>query len=237
MSKNQQFESFSIIIKEEKVRTLNHSIIPNTFAIEIVAPLPGYYGTEYLISVEKPGHILFITRDFIRFEDFFRMIKKIKAYLNFKFDASFASVELHNLKFNAIRIRDVDSFEKISELQKAFVAEGVQMAKPRKVNDLALIRIKKFLMLTGIEEGIYSDRVTDGYNYLVINHPFTWKMFEKVTYRIRNNFPELKFDVALGVLFRTGELEDVIRIYGEDIKNEDLILLRQQFSNALKEYI
>lgn len=237
MSKSQQFETFSIITKEEKVKTLKHNIVPNSFALEIITPLPGYYGSEYLISRETPGHVLFMTRDYIHFEDFFRMLKKIKMYLDFSFDASFASVGFHNTTHHAIRIRGAENFSQIEELQKAFIGEGVVMSKPRKIDDLAVIRIKKFLNLSYEEEGIYSDRETKGFYYIVIHHPVTWKMFEKVTNRIRHNLTGMKYDVALGVLFRTGDLQDVIRVYGENLSTNDLKTLQNQYQKALQEYL
>jgi len=229
-------ESFSIITKEEKVKSLTHNIISNTFAIEIISPLPGYYGTEYLISREKPGHILFITKDYVHFEDFFRMQNKIKAYMNFNFDATFASIVVRNTRLYAIRIKDVDTYDQIEELQRAFMDEGVPMAKPKRVNQMALIRVKKFLSLVETGKGIYADTQKDSYKYIEIEKPVTWKLFEKVTQRIKNNMPEHKFDVALGVLFRTGNLMDVIRVYGSDLSMEDLVQLHESYIKILKEY-
>ena len=101
MKYSKHIESFSIITKEEKVKTLTHNIVSNTFVIEIISPLPGYYGAEYLISHEKPGHVLFITKDYVHFEDFFRMQNKIKAYINFGFDATFASIVVRNTRLDS----------------------------------------------------------------------------------------------------------------------------------------
>jgi hypothetical protein len=237
MTQESTFESFSTITKEEKVKTLNHSIIPNTFCLEIISPLPGYYGSEYLIDQNQPGHILFLTKDYVHFEDFFRMVKRMKTYMDMNFDASLASVEVHNSTVSAIRVRNISSYEDVSELQQAFMAEGVSMAKPRRIADKAIIRIKKFLMLKELEAGIYSDREVKGYYYLSMKHPVSWKLFEKVTHRIRHNNPELKYDVAFGVLFRTGDLEDIIRVYGESLSSEELITLHTQYTKALSEYI
>ncbi len=236
MTALKHIESFSIITKEEKVKTLTHNIAQNTLALEIITPMPGYYGAEYLISREKPGHILFITTNYVHFEDFFRMQNKIKSYMNFTFDATFASIIAQNSNFFAIRIKDVDTFDQIEELQRAFIEEGVQMAKPKRINQMALIRIKKFLSLSSSIDGIFSDTGTSNYKYLEIDKPVTWKLFEKVTQRIRHNMPEIKFDVALGVLFRTGNLLDVIRVYGENLSDKDLILLREKYIKTLGEY-
>ncbi len=237
MSKNFQFESFSIITKEERVQSLSHSIIPNTFALEIITPLPGYYGAEYLISREIPGHVILMTKDYLHFEEFYRLLRKMKAYLNFSFDASLSSVEIHNHRFHGIRVRDIDSYQNLGELQRAFASEGILMAKPRKVTDLALIRIKKFLRLSSEVEGVYHDRETTDYHYVVIQNSVSWKLFEKVTHRIRNNHPELKYDVALGVLFRSGDLQDVIRIYGENLSLKTLQDIQYQYIKALSEHI
>ena len=236
MTDSKHIESFSIITKEEKVKTLTHNIANNTFAIEIITPLPGYYGAEYLISREKLGHVLFITREYVHFEDFFRMQNKIKSYMNFDFDATFASVIARNTKFHALRIKDVESYDQIEELQHAFMDEGVQMAKPKRINEMALIRVKKFLSLISNGNGIYTDTLTGVLKYMEIEKPVTWKLFEKVTHRIRNNMPNIKFDVALGVLFRTGDLLDVIRVYGDDLSQEDLIKLHENYIAVLKEY-
>ena len=234
---SKKFESFSVITKEEKVKTLNHSVVPNTFCLEIVSPLPGYYGSEYLIDKNQPGHILFLTKNYVHFEDFFRMLKRMKSYMGFNFDASLASINIHNAQMSAIRVRNIESYDHIMELQQAFMEEGVVMAKPRKVTDMAVIRIKKFLMLDEMEEGIYSDREIKGYYYLSTGHSAHWKLFEKVTHRIRHNNPEIKYDVAFGVLFRTGDLEDIIRVYGENLQVEDLMKLRNQYTKALSEYV
>lgn len=236
MTNTKHIESFSIITKEEKVRTLTHSIVNNTFAIEIITPLPGYYGAEYLISREKPGHILLITKDYVHFEDFFRIQNKINTYLDFNFDATFASVIARNTKYHAIRIKDVENFDQIEELQHAFMDEGIQMAKPKNINEMALIRIKKFLSLSSDGKGIYSDTGKSNYKYIEIEKPLTWKLFEKITQRIRHNSPNLKFDVALGVLFRTGNLMDVIRVYGENLSKEDMLSLHEKYVAIMKEY-
>ncbi len=236
MTKSTHFETFSIITKEEKVKTLTHSLVKNTFAVEIISPLPGYYGSEYLISREKPGHILFITRDYMHFEDFFRMNKKIKSYINFKFDATFATLMVNNAKFFALRIKDVDDFSQVEELQQAFISEGVVMAKPRKIDAPALIRIKKFLSLKTTGNGIYYHTKKHSYKYLEIPRPVTWKLFEKTTQRIRHNVSGFKFDVALGVLFRTGDLVDVIRVYSNDISEEQLVDLRKRYIKVFNEF-
>jgi hypothetical protein len=236
MANTKHIETFSIIIKEEKVKTLTHNLIPNTFALEIISPLPGYYGSEYLISREKPGHVLFITKDYIHFEDFFRINKKIKSYLNFGFDATFATVTVNNNSYYALRIKDVENYEQIEELQQAFVAEGVKMGRPKRVESMALIRVKKFLSLQTKGDGIYYHTSKNTYKYLEIEKPVTWKLFEKITMRIRHNMPGVKFDVALAVLFRTGDLLDVIRVYSDDISEEDLRTLHKNYLLALKEY-
>jgi len=236
MNGNHYFETFSIITKEEKVQTLTHNIMPNTFALEIISPLPGYYGAEFLISHDKPGHIFFITKNYLRIEEFLRINKKIKSYLDFTFDATFASISINNKKFYALRIKNVDTFEKVQELQKAFMDEGFAMEGSKKVQGMALIRIKKFLKLSETSDHFYVDTQRNDFKYFVINEPVTWKLFEHVTYRIRNNMQGKKFDVALGLLFRTGDPEDVIRIFSNELNDKDLKILRDNYIKALAEY-
>lgn len=236
MKSIKKFETYSIITKEEKVKSLSHNIMANTLALEITTPLPGYYGSEYLISQQKPGHIIYISRDYIHFESFFRTVKKMRSYLNFDFDAAIIDISMNNTTLHGIRIRHVDTYEHIEELQKCFITEGIKMAKFKKFETLAIIRIKKFLSLKVDENGIYHDLGESEYNYFSIPIQPSWKLFESITHRIRHNFPGVKFDVALGVMFRTGDPLDVIRVYTQNMTDTELVELRNSFVKALKEY-
>lgn len=229
------FETYSIITKGERVTTINHGIANGTFVLEITSPLPGYYGAEYLINQDNPGHILLILKNFLPFETFYRTLRKIKKFSSMDFDAAPADVTIGNLNFPAIRLRDLDQYSDIQEIQEYFMDEKIQFAKPMKVNDLAMIRVKKFLSLTEISEGIYNDDNQRDYKYFTIDNPVTWKAFEKITSRIRHNINDKNFDGALGVLFRTGDMIDVIRIYSNKMNLDDLKEIKRMYIKALSE--
>ncbi len=229
------FETYSIITKSERVSSLSHGVINNTFALEITIPLPGYYGAEYLISQDKPGDILLILKDFMPFETFYRTLRKIKKFSNLNLDVAPADVTIGNTTFPAIRLRGLDNYDDIQDIQGYFTDEKIVFAKYRKANEIAMIRVKKFLSLTEISEGIFNDDNQKDYKYFSVESIVTWKVFEKIAQRIRHNFPNKNFDVALGVLFRTGDMIDVVRIYSNQMSLDELKEIKRMFVKALAE--
>ncbi len=227
--------TFSNIVKEEDVKSLEHNIIPNTFVLEITHPFPGYYfGSQSFTSESKPKFILLVLKKQTNFDFFYRALKRIKKYLDFDFEADLAEIELFNQEFHAIRIAHLPSYDNLEDIQQSFIDEGISFRKSKRVEAKALIKINKFISLID-NDNFYQASDSSGFIYFGVDKELSWKMFEHITIKIKHNFSP-KFDAGIGVFFHHGDIEDVIRIYSKDLKEEDIIGLKNMYLRELDNY-
>jgi hypothetical protein len=233
MEKQLLQNAYSILTKEEDVKTLDHHIIPGTFVVEITHPFPGYYfSSDFITSNSKPQSILMVLKGAISIEFFYRKIAKIKKYSEFSFKADMAELQIYNQKFFTIRVMGLDAYEQIAELQRYFKDEGFLLKKQQNVAAKALIKISKFSDYELIS-GVYHSVDNSHFNYFPVDKDITWKMFEHITLKIRHNFNHKKFDAALGVLFYQGKVVDVIRIYTKELNDSEILKLQTMYKAEL----
>lgn len=222
MHESNSFESFSIIEKEEFVQNLEYNVIPSSFVLEITHPFPGYYGNDFITSQSQPNTLFFVLKDFMKFEDFYRIVKRIKKYSEFNFDAALSEIFIHNQLYNAIRIRNLSNYKEAGLLQSCFFDEGVIMAKSKKIQEMALIRISKVIHLHKLNTLIFREIENPEFTYFEIPEKVGWKHFEQITKKIKNSYPDFRFDAATGVLFLKEGLADVVRLYKSEHNEENL---------------
>jgi hypothetical protein len=157
---------------------------------------------------------------------------KIRKNSELSFGARPAELFIFNKKYPAIRIKELKSFELVPELQNWYQDEGVFFIKNKTFNSNALIRVMKHFKLDEIEEGIYKDLGDPLMSYLQVPDRLTWKLFEKMTYYIKNNVENNNYDAAQGVVYLK-DVMDVIRIYMKDF---NLDLLKQLRAMYLEEF-
>ncbi len=227
--------TFAIIKKEETVKTLDHSVLKNTFVLEIVHPFPGYYygGVEHKSS--KPGSLFLVLKSKPSTEFFYRALTNAKKYCNFGLNAVMSELKIFNNTYSAIRLKNVEDFSVITEIQEIFAAEGFQYLRPKKVDTKAFIKVFKFINLD-IKEDVYHNADDPNFLFFPIDKEINWKLFEKTTMTIKNSMKSLKFDVALAVFFRKGYLEDAVRVYCESFSDEQIHKIREMYINELKHY-
>ena len=235
--KNLEFQNtFSIITKEEDVKTMDHHTIPNTFVLELLHPFPGYYfSTDFITSKTKPQSILIILKKEVSIEYFYRKIGRIRKYSSFTFGADLSDVKIFNNSYQAIRVNSLESYDQISEFQKYLLDEGFYLRKPKKIEDKAFIKIFKFCNLN-FENGIYRSSDNSNFIYFGIPKEITWKQVEHITIKIRHNFSNKKFDAGLGLFFHHGDVEDVIRIYTKDLTDGEVSTLKSKYVKELEAY-
>jgi len=235
MNEKKLIYTFSNIVKEEDVKSLDHNIIPNTFVLEITHPFPGYYfGSQFVTSESKPKFILLVLKNKAEFDFFYRAIKRIKKYSDFEFEADLAEIELFNQQYHAIRIANLPSYDKLVDIQQSFIDEGIGFRKSKRVEAKALIKINKFISLEQNKD-YYEASDSSGFVYFGVEKELSWKMFEHITIKIKHNFTS-KFDAGIGVFFHHGDIEDVIRIYSKDLEKEDIIRLKEMYLRELNNY-
>ncbi len=210
------------VAKEETLFTLTTSVMPNTFVLENEEPYPGYHGKN-LPSGSKPISVFLITKRKHTTQKILRLTQKIKRYFDHSFDAVPGLICINNDAYNCIRIRGLENYDLIEELQKCFFSEGINFLKKKNFNGVGVITLKKLFNLEPMEDGIYKDCDEKSTFYLQISRQLSYQEFVKVIRSVRNNIEAEKtnFDAALAAVY-TKDILDLVRIYKEDASIEYL---------------
>jgi len=223
-------ETFGSIIKEEQVKTVERGILPNTFVLENLGSFPGYYGAN-LPSHEVPDSIFLIMTQKESTEKILRITHDIKKKSKIEFEGSPASLCVYNNDHNAIRLRYLKGFDHIAEIQEYYRDAGIVFSKLKRMEENAIIQIKKVFKVESITDKILKDEEQDMY-YLKIDEQLTWSHFKNVTAQVRNNVQISAFDAALAVIYGA-ELLDLVRIYSTSLSTEELEKLHYKYEEII----
>lgn len=226
-------EIFGTVIKEELVKTVDHHILPNSFVLENLEPYPGYHG-ENLPMDQGPDTFFLITNEMYSSEKIFRISHEIRSFTQYQFDGSPARICFGNDIYSAIRIRDLNSYDHLEEIQKFFLDAGIHFMKYKQIEGKALIELKKIFTLEQINEQVYKDSEGDMY-YLQLNKQLTWGKFRSLTRWVKNNLSDSKFDAALAVLYGQ-DVHDMIRIYDQHPSEERLASIHKKYLEGMKRF-
>lgn len=233
MAEKYIIETMGSISKEIEFENLKHRIIPGTLVLEALEPFPGYHHDVPLQTI--PGTIYFVTTEMYSRENITRKGQEIRKIVQKNFDSATGEVSIYNDKYSCIRIHELDSYDYIEEIQNCFKEFGVKFRKSKKVKAKGITKIKKFFVLDEIEEGVYLDIENKKMAYF--KAPFmNWKLFEKITYSIKNNWEKASFDAGIGTFYRRAELQDMVRIYKDNITKEILLEIRKKYLDEIKKY-
>ena len=233
MSIKSSLEVCGTISKVEDLGNVMVKALPNTLVLESLQPFYGYYG-EYPVD-DKPRIMYLITDNNYSTEAVMRAVENIQEYYSGAFDAVTGEVEIYNDIMPVIRIRDLEESGSLEEIQSGFINEGIKFKK-KKVSierQSAIIKLKKVFLLDEVDKDVYLDKDDKEMGYFKIPGKVTWKVFEKHTISIKYNWGETNFDAALGTLFRSNELQDIIRVYKKDIDAAFLMEARDRYLNRL----
>ena len=235
--KTNSIETIGFIIKEEILESLNHDIIPNTFVLINRDPFPGYHGQDLPGESANIDSVFFVTKQKYSTEQIYRASNNIKRYFVHEFDAVQAEVNVFNDKFPCIRVRNLKSFDQIAELQSCLKDEGFKFAKRQKVSTSGLIKVYKNFNLEQTEDFFYTDLEDKEMLYFELPAFLTWKMFEKITYSIKNNMTNHNFDLAQGGIYRKNGLLELVRVYEENCNMDKVKELRNKYLAEIKKHL
>jgi len=221
------------IMKQEKLVPVGDNIMSNTCVLESLHPFPGYFGSNFP-DKSQPRSIFFILREEYTFEDIARKTKNIKQQFQHDFNASEGKILITPYEYNCIRVKYLPSFNFLPDLQKEYMDEKVKFHKEKDINKEAIIKINKVFRVYEKEEGIYKDVDDEFKCYLEIPIQPEWKTFDSITSIIKNNLVNNRFDAALGVLYRSNEIIDVIRIYDREKNPEKMKKLRNMYLEEIR---
>ncbi len=222
------------IAKQETLFTLTSHIMANTFVLDMEEPYPGYHGMN-LPTNTKPISIFIITREKYSTEKILRITQNIKKYFEYNFDAVPGVICIQNEDLHCLRIREIDTYEIIEELQNCFFSEGVKFMKKRTINAKGVIQLKKIFNIEVVEEGIYKDLDDPSMFYVTLPRQVNWQMFVQITQRVRNNIDKklVNFDAALGAIY-SKEILDVARIYSKETTIEKLRIIQKKYISVME---
>ena len=229
-------ERYGNLLKEESLVTMHDKVLPNTFVLEAPEPFPGYFGYYSDIpSDSKPLYIYLVLSHLYTLEEITRATQNIKKYFSADFNAAAGVVSIYNMEYHVIRVRHLDSFEQIVDLQAGYIDEGLEFKKkPKDIAGSAIIRLKKFFTLEEISEGVYFDLDEKDHGYFTIPNKLPWKYFEDLTIKVKNNWDYSKFDAAIGHFHQNFGIVDMVRIYNPNIDREYLMGVRQKYLERIK---
>lgn len=233
MIANSNIESLGKIIKEETLQSVDYNVIQNTLVLENREPFPGYHG-ENLPFESKPESIFLITTRGYSPETVFRITQRLCKQHQMDFNACPAEITLFNNSYSAIRIRGLNTYTSIADIQGYYDDEGITFLKHKKIKGTGLIKIEKVFRLEIIEDYYYKDLDDEFTYYFAIPYQFGWNLFKKVTYIIKNNIENRNFDGALCFIYLK-EITDFIRIYANTDINR-LKLIREKYLEEIKRF-
>lgn len=234
MTNFKQFLTFGSLKKEETLTTIEHNILSNTLVVENMSPFPGYHHDVPMDST--PNFIFLILSKAHEDDEILRATKNIKRYFPKDFDACPGSIHIYTDDYYCIRLRGLENFDIISEIQTCYMDEGIKMHKYKHIDTKAIIKLNKSFSLEKMDNGIYKDLVDKYMYYIQIPVNFKWKVFEKLTYSIKNNVEYSNFDAALG-FFYIDDITDFVRIYAHEPTKDRLESIRTQYLEEMEKML
>jgi hypothetical protein len=226
-------ETAGYIKKQQKLTTVENNIIPNSFVLESQHPFPGYHGKN-LPEKTKPGSLFLILAKENTFEEVARITKQIKKSFKYDFNASEGHIYFKTSSYPCIRIKYLNSFTFLPELQNLYKEHGIKFAKQKKIDSQGLIVINKTFYVDEMEEGLYNDLEEDSKFYIEIEKDLPWDVFKEFTLYIKNNVDNSNFDAAEGVFYRKSGIVEVIRLYICEGEMEKIKTIRKLYGDLIK---
>ena len=234
MDKSYKIQTIGAMAKEEMLNSIENNILVNTFVVENREPFPGYHG-ENLPSAPIPDSVFFVTQDENSYEKILRISQKIRKFMHLNFDACYSKICVFNDTYFAIRIREIDTYTVIKEIQEYFLDEGIKFRKSKKIEAPGIIQLRKHFDVKYIGDDIFTDNRDSSMYYLAIPYQISWSLFRDVTIKIKHNIDNNNFDAALGS-FYLKEIVEFVRIYAKNLEIDRLKMIRGKYVDALQKF-
>ena len=218
------------VIKEESISLINHHKLPDTLVINIDHPFPGLHGMDFQLE-SKPRSIIIATSEVYSFAKILRGADKINKSTDFDINASFAKIKAGRDTVYGIRVKGLESYDQIPELQNLLEKHGFKLLKRKKVktDKPVSIKISKFFHINKIEDHIYEDACIDGMYFIEIPVYLPWETFRKITMKVKNNISNNNFDAVKGLFYKDDTVKDMIRIFKPNIKPDLLQEIKRRY--------
>jgi hypothetical protein len=230
-------ETIGYILKEEKLTSLKHHILPNTLVLETTDPYPGYHGKDLPVESSVPDFIFFVTSQKYTSEQLARITMSIRKYFKEEVDIARAEITIYNSVLHGIRIKGLKDYKSLENLQLCFRSEGIALSKGKKIDASGMIKIQKQFIISEIIEGIFSDVEDANTSYIQIPIQLSWEKFRAMTVKIKNTLDYKNFDAAMGLFYRKNGITDFIRIYYKEGNTQHLKEIHSKYVSEIKKLV
>jgi hypothetical protein len=221
------------IIIQEKIDTIDENKLPNTFVINVPDPYKNYYGR--FTEIVKPVSIIFVTKTPNSFEKILRVTKKINEKYHLNLDGAKCEVTMNSRKLDGVRVKGINRFHEIGQIQQYYKDEGYDFAKSEKFKSTeALIRINRFFNVDEVEKGIYHSHNEDEVYYIEAPRYMSWEEFKKITQEIKHNIPDANYDIAKGIFYVNHGITEILRVVKPKATMELLKTIQQKYIEKLE---
>lgn len=221
------------IILQENIDTVDDNKIPKTFVINVPDPLKSYYSR--FTDINKPTSIIFVSKAPTSFERILRATNAINNKYGINLDGAKCEISINSRKLNGIRVRGINRFTDIAQIQKYYADAGFEFAKSEKFKQTeALIRINKFFNLIELEPGIYESENEDNVFYITVPRYMDWNEFKTITYEIKNNISDRSYDIAKGIFYINDGITEMLRIVKPKATTEFIKLIQHKYTEKLQ---
>ncbi len=234
MKKTKIPEYYCELIKEEPLSTLEPEMTSgNTCVLESTHPFFGYYHDA---PMGKPDpYIYCVLKEHYSFGDIMRATLRINSKRRNPVDVASGKLYLLDRICHVIRLKDISHFNQVHIIQQDFQQEGIRFKKrQRNVQEqMGIIRLTKFLRLTDMGDGLYTDAADPTKAYFEIPEHISWEEFKALTTEAKYETSILYFDAAQATLFYDNKVTDLVRVYKERIGLSDLQAIRNRYHQLL----
>ncbi len=205
------------ITLEEKVNPLKSKKFPKALVIDVPSPLASYY-TRFT-DIKKPNSIVLVTKNTNSYEKILRASSTINKRKNLNLEAAKCEVSIGNTKRYGIRLKGVGRYTHIDEIMEEYVKEGFDFNSNARLKkeEVATLRVNKFFDCEEVNDTILRSKNEKDEYYFKLNKPLKWEEFKEKTKMIKHNVNASGYDIAQGILYNKGEINDIVRIIKPNI--------------------
>jgi len=224
---NKEVHFSGLIIKHENLVPILLKNLDNVCICEASNPYANYYGQ--LPNSANPNSIFLFTKQFYYLEEIISYSKKVEKCLLEKINIASSVIEQGDREYNAIRIKNFPDYEQLEHLYSCLAGQGIQFLKKLPIEGTVKSRINKLFVLDEIEEGFYLDLVEENKGYYTHPNRVSDEDFTKIMTQIKHNGNCHLFDAVRGEIIVDGQILEIVRIFSEGLKIEQLKCIKKEF--------
>ena len=234
----QKLSKFGTILKRETLANAPLPFRSRYMVLYSSDPFPGYYCTEEVPAdnscKEFSYYIPFYNNYFGNEELLCRVSMEMKEQYHLNICPAVFKMEGEDVR--AFRVKGIETHQ-YQHVIESLKERDFKLYKHKTLRSFfAHIHLKAFFDIRQLEDGIYMNTDSQGLFYLDIPERLEWEEFEKLITYQKSHSKFRNFDAAIGFWVERPVFRDFIRIYGTELKQEQLQEIHTDFLVNLEKY-